>query len=130
LYQLVYGRPPFAQFPLVKKLAAIINPSLPIEYPESRHKDPSLFAVLKGCLHRDPKQRLTIPQLMEHSFLNPSAATIPYDTVYQLLESLKNVDMKNVDMNQLAKVACFYAFIIRLFSIVSISICVNNTIFL
>ncbi|KAJ3009824.1 UNVERIFIED_CONTAM: hypothetical protein HDU68_002469 [Siphonaria sp. JEL0065] len=71
LYQLVYGQPPFSALPIVQKLNAIVDPNFQISFPDV--KDAALLQVLKSCLNRDPKARMTIPQLLEHPFLHPQS---------------------------------------------------------
>jgi serine/threonine protein kinase len=69
LYQLIYGKPPFAELPMIQKLQAIINPNYIIQF--GPVDDPCAIEVLKSCLNRNPKQRMTIPQLLQHQFLRP-----------------------------------------------------------
>lgn len=69
LYQLVYGRPPFAQLPIMQKLNAIPDPDHKIKFPAI--EDPSLIEVMQSCLNRDPKQRPKIPDLLIHESLHP-----------------------------------------------------------
>ncbi|KAJ3327610.1 hypothetical protein HDU76_011450 [Blyttiomyces sp. JEL0837] len=70
LYQLVYGRPPFASLPIMQKLNAIIDPTHIIKF--EHVEDASLVEVMKSCLNRDPKCRMTIPQLLSHHSLHPN----------------------------------------------------------
>ncbi|XP_021062326.1 dual specificity protein kinase TTK isoform X2 [Mus pahari] len=51
----------------VSKLHAIINPSHEIEFPEISEKD--LRDVLKCCLVRNPKERISIPELLTHPYV-------------------------------------------------------------
>eukprot|EP00842_Homolaphlyctis_polyrhiza_P001963 jgi/Hompol1/2768/HPOL_001550-RA len=70
LYQFTYGRPPFGLYKtLVQKMQAIVNPDHRIAYPECKH--PILVDIIKCCLKRNPKQRSTIQELLDHEFLNP-----------------------------------------------------------
>ncbi|KAG9077038.1 Dual-specificity kinase, spindle pole body (SPB) duplication and spindle checkpoint function [Ceratobasidium sp. UAMH 11750] len=91
LYQMIYGRPPFYAIPgPVPKLRAISDPNHVIDYPAlsiptvpSSDKDgtprqivewatpvpPDVVETLKGCLTRDPKQRRTIPELLDDPWL-------------------------------------------------------------
>ncbi|KAJ3412061.1 hypothetical protein HDV05_001341 [Chytridiales sp. JEL 0842] len=71
LYQMVFGRPPFAHLSMLQKLQCISDPSYAISYPEDA--DPLLLEVLKGCLDRNLKKRWTIPELLGHGFLHPEA---------------------------------------------------------
>uniref|UniRef100_A0A8I5ZNI6 Ttk protein kinase n=1 Tax=Rattus norvegicus TaxID=10116 RepID=A0A8I5ZNI6_RAT len=51
----------------VSKLHAIIDPSHEIEFPEISEKD--LRDVLKCCLVRNPKERISIPELLAHPYV-------------------------------------------------------------
>ncbi|KNC99197.1 TTK protein kinase [Spizellomyces punctatus DAOM BR117] len=73
LYQLVYGRPPFAHLPVMKKLQCIVDPSYTIEY--GPIEDSSLLEAIQSCLQRDPRKRMTIPELLAHRFLHPAGTT-------------------------------------------------------
>lgn len=88
---MIYGRPPFyAITGAVPKLRAISDPNHVIDYPAqsiptapSSEKDgaprqllelatpvpPDVVDTLKGCLTRDPKQRRTIPELLDDPWL-------------------------------------------------------------
>lgn len=54
---------------MIQKLQHIIDPSSPIEYPPVDCA--YLTNAIKGCLRRNLRERLTIPQLLEHPFLRP-----------------------------------------------------------
>jgi tRNA A-37 threonylcarbamoyl transferase component Bud32 len=69
LYQMVYGKTPFAHLNVIQKLQQIVNPALPIKFPE--HENGALVESMKCCLERDPRTRATIPGLLAHSFLHP-----------------------------------------------------------
>ncbi|KAB5589333.1 Serine/Threonine-kinase TTK/MPS1 [Ceratobasidium theobromae] len=91
LYQMIYGRPPFYSITgAVQKLRAISDPNHVIEFPAvsvpvapAPDKDgqprqlvelatpipPDVIETLRGCLTRDPKQRRTIPELLEDPWL-------------------------------------------------------------
>ncbi|WBW75417.1 dual specificity protein kinase Mph1 [Schizosaccharomyces osmophilus] len=89
LYQMVYGRAPFAHLKMIQAIAAIpderhqiqfpeiaVPPSANYETPHNVHPHgvvvgPDLMDVMKRCLQRDQKKRLTIPELLMHPFLNP-----------------------------------------------------------
>ncbi|RKP36254.1 kinase-like domain-containing protein [Dimargaris cristalligena] len=69
LYQMVYGRTPFAHLKnIYTKLRAIPDPNTPINFPDSMSiRD--LMTVMKNCLQRDSRARMTIPELLQHPFL-------------------------------------------------------------
>ena len=58
LYQIIYGRPPFADLNTIQKLQAIPNASYVIQYPQ--HIDYDAITTIQSCLHRDPKSRAPI----------------------------------------------------------------------
>jgi len=81
LYQMTYGKPPFAHIPNQwNRVMAIINPTVNITYPATgiggSNVPSSLRRLLKQCLNRDPSQRPTIPSLLDdrEPFLNPDRA--------------------------------------------------------
>ncbi|XP_034503986.1 dual specificity protein kinase TTK isoform X5 [Ailuropoda melanoleuca] len=68
LYYMTYGKTPFQHIiNQISKLHAIIDPNHEIEFPDIPEKD--LQDVLKCCLIRDPKQRISIPELLEHPYV-------------------------------------------------------------
>lgn len=89
LYQMIYGKPPFAALNTIQKLHAIPNPKYEIQYPTRVNPltgtfsndagsdfldvDPDGIASIKMCLHRDPIQRAPIKGangLLDHPFLD------------------------------------------------------------
>lgn len=86
LYQMVYGRPPFAHIPSqVQRIMAIPNPRHPISFPETGLGQTTipagLMRVLKSCLDRDQLRRPTTAELLGPTdpFLNPDLASKPED---------------------------------------------------
>ncbi|KAI9819467.1 MAG: Dual-specificity kinase, spindle pole body (SPB) duplication and spindle checkpoint function [Pycnora praestabilis] len=78
LYQMVYGRPPFAHIPnQIQRIMAIPNPNHHIEYPATgvggATVPSGLIRTLKRCLDRDQLKRPTVEQLLDEndSFLFP-----------------------------------------------------------
>lgn len=78
LYQMTYGRPPFAHIKNQwHRVMAIINPNHIIEYPDHGIGGvvipSSLKDCLKSCLTRDASLRPTVAQLLDEKdrFLNP-----------------------------------------------------------
>jgi hypothetical protein len=72
LYQMAYGRTPFAELPLIAKLHAIVDPGYVIPFPPC--SDAALLQVMRACLQRTPSQRPTIAGaggLLSHPLLNP-----------------------------------------------------------
>lgn len=80
LYQMTYGRPPFAHISnQMSRIQAICNPSVVIAYPiqgvGAVVVPRSLRTVLRQCLEREPAKRATVEALLSRSepFLNPDA---------------------------------------------------------
>lgn len=78
LYQMAYGRPPFAHIPnQITRIMAITNPKHVIEFPETgvggATIPPTLIGTLRRCLNRDPDKRATIKQMLAETdpYLNP-----------------------------------------------------------
>ena len=95
LYQMVYGAPPFAHLPQpYQKMKAIPDPNYAIEFPAYTtpidHSTPQpdgsripprkldhlkrkvrsdVVLCMKSCLVRGPKERATIPELLEQDWL-------------------------------------------------------------
>ncbi|KAM6280702.1 dual specificity protein kinase TTK [Porphyrio hochstetteri] len=68
LYCMTYGRTPFQHITnQINKLQAIIDPSYEIEFPDIAEKD--LQDVLKHCLVRNPKQRISVSELLVHPYV-------------------------------------------------------------
>ena len=84
LYQLVYGRPPFASLPLLQKMRAILDPKHKIKYPKLEGSENVAFhhirAVIDKCLEREARKRPQITGskgLLRDPFLfsTPSSST-------------------------------------------------------
>lgn len=88
LYQMVYGQPPFQHLSVVQKMRAIPDDAYTIDYPDYSPlvRDSSGFITTKSdrqrvhvptcvketirrCLIRNPKERATIPELLEENWL-------------------------------------------------------------
>lgn len=87
LYQMVYGKPPFAHIPnQMHRIMAIPNPRHAIAFPPlgvgSVPLPSGLLSVLRRCLNRDPACRPTVAELLAPAdlFLDPDATlegTVP-----------------------------------------------------
>jgi len=74
LYNLVYKKLPFSHLKnTLQKMQAIINPEHQINFPRDQNSlqghDPRVVDVLQRCLVRDVKQRASIQELLNHSYL-------------------------------------------------------------
>lgn len=70
LYQMIYGRPPFAALTTIQKLRAIPDDKYVIQYPsESEFSvDRDAVGTIQACLQRDPRKRALIKG--EHGLLS------------------------------------------------------------
>ena len=77
IYQMIYGRPPYGAYQGTQRMLAIMNPKVQIAYSKQGlgqvRVPKEAIEAIKGCLDRDPTQRMTIDQVMNGSFLNPQA---------------------------------------------------------
>jgi hypothetical protein len=83
LYQLVYGRTPFAELNLIQKLHCIVDDGYHIPFPNEGGGGvhPDVVDTIKRCLRRDPTQRPPIAggagSLLEHPFLRGASSAAP-----------------------------------------------------
>lgn len=71
LYLLIYGYTPFHHLHgAVQKMLAIVNPNHQIPFPHVPVELSLALDVLQLCLRRNPKERPTIKDLLEHPFLH------------------------------------------------------------
>ena len=96
LYQMVYGKPPFAHISNpMQRVMAIPNPRHVIVFPETgvggAAIPSSLVRTLRRCLNRDQTQRPTVDELLEPTdpFLNPER--VERDTVAMGLELIERM---------------------------------------
>ncbi|KAF8917110.1 kinase-like domain-containing protein [Mucidula mucida] len=91
LYQMVYGCPPFQHLSILHKMKAIPDNNHVIDFPEysipsppkqgspslsspnmdhlKRRVRPGLIQSMSGCLVRDPRDRITVPELFDHDWV-------------------------------------------------------------
>jgi len=98
LYQMVYGHPPFQHLSVYQKMKAIPDTTHTIDFPEyatptarsaSSGSPPKklehlkrcvaapVIACVKKCLSRNPKERVTIPELLVQEWLGMKEGTSP-----------------------------------------------------
>ncbi|XP_043860111.1 dual specificity protein kinase TTK isoform X2 [Dromiciops gliroides] len=99
LYCMTYGKTPFQHIiNQITKLHAIIDPNHEIEFPEIAEKD--LQDVLRCCLIRDPKQRISVPELLAHPYVQIQTQTQSGSQVVKgTTEEMKHVLGQLVGLN-------------------------------
>lgn len=90
IYQMIYGKPPYADFQGMTRIVAIINEKTVVEYPAvtplgNVPVPPAAIDAIKGCLIRESNRRWTLEQVMDHGFLNPMA--VQKDFIKNLLSN-------------------------------------------
>ncbi|KAK9457386.1 kinase-like protein [Dipodascopsis uninucleata] len=87
IYQMFYGKPPYATYNQHQRVLAIMSPNVTIHYPETGLGDVRVpreaIEAIKGCLDRDVDRRSKINDLLEGQFLNPRY--ISKDILHKLL---------------------------------------------
>ncbi len=99
LYQMVYGHPPFQHLSVYQKMKAIPDTTHAIDFPEyatpmvrsagsgsppkklehlKRRVLVCVIACMKKCLERNPKERVTIPELLEQAWLGMKEGNCPH----------------------------------------------------
>lgn len=104
LYQMVYGKPPFAHITnQMQRIMAIPNPHHVIDFPEKAVGGLpvpfGLVRTLKQCLNRDQTQRPTVVEMLSpgDSFLDPDAfaiGTVPVGV--DMIARLQHSMMKHI----------------------------------
>ncbi|KAL8920344.1 MAG: hypothetical protein Q9208_006315 [Pyrenodesmia sp. 3 TL-2023] len=104
LYQMVYGKPPFAHIAnQMQRIMAIPNPHHVIDFPEKAVGGLAvpfgLIRTLKQCLNRDQTQRPTVAEMLGpgDSFLDPDAfaiGTVPVGV--DMIARLQHSMMKHI----------------------------------
>ncbi|RIA97077.1 kinase-like domain-containing protein [Glomus cerebriforme] len=111
LYQMVYGHTPFSHLNMSRKYKAILDENYIISFPATTNNqndsmvDENLIRIMKGCLERNSKSRLTIPQLLTDPFLKHSQEPLALPILDNLLhEVLKYADSNVVKHNEHTKI--------------------------
>ena len=74
LYQMVYGHTPFSKITgMIQKLHAITDPRHAISFPPLPVDNPALIDLMRRCLERDPRKRISVKEILSHKFLRPVA---------------------------------------------------------
>ncbi|KAM3126149.1 hypothetical protein CJJ07_001441 [Candidozyma auris] len=79
IYQMIYGRPPYASYAGQQRIMAIMNPQVQVHYPANGLGDvpvpKSAIELMKKCLVRNPHERWTVQQCLASDFLKPKAVS-------------------------------------------------------
>jgi serine/threonine-protein kinase TTK/MPS1 len=110
LYQMVYGKTPFAHLPFIQKMHAIIDENHEIAFPSL--SNPHLLDVIQRCLRRHPKSRITMQELLDHPFLHPAlpdtkqhhdSIELSKDQLRELLQQVATSGVTNSNLNVLSE---------------------------
>lgn len=97
IYQMIYGKPPYASYSGQKRIQAIMNPNTKISFPEHGlggvKVPPSAIILMQGCLDRLPGNRWSIEECLSSDFLRPKVVSRSY--VRDLIYSAINFGMEN-----------------------------------
>jgi len=113
LYQLVYRTNPFAHLEPIQRVFMLNDPMLTLTFPEghcledySSAVQADLVDVLKGCLQRDPRRRLSSQALLEHPFLTNSDQELEHQ-LQRAMTAEKRIDelQRLLEEEQASKVA-------------------------
>ncbi|KAH3671718.1 hypothetical protein OGAPHI_000423 [Ogataea philodendri] len=79
IYQMVYGKPPYANYAGNKRILAITNPKVEIQYPrvtaDGTRVNGLVIDTIQRCLKRNPSLRANADQLLDTDFLRPKVVT-------------------------------------------------------
>ncbi|CDK24634.1 unnamed protein product [Kuraishia capsulata CBS 1993] len=78
IYQMVYGRPPYAGYSGQDRLMAIIDKKVQVSYPNEVNGlavPTTLIEAMQSCLSRDPSKRATAQELIDGDFLKPKVVS-------------------------------------------------------
>jgi serine/threonine protein kinase len=104
LYQMVYGKTPFGDLHLYAKLQAITDARHAIATPANTPlATPDALDCVRGCLEREPSQRLEISSLLCHAFLDPRSSKITSVQVEKAVHDALAKQECRVDADKLAK---------------------------
>lgn len=97
IYQMIYGKPPYAAYTGQKRIQAIMDPKTKISFSENGlggvKVPPSAIILMQGCLDRLPNSRWSIEECLASDFLKPKVVSRAY--VRDLIYSAINFGMEN-----------------------------------
>ncbi|XP_044146519.1 dual specificity protein kinase TTK isoform X2 [Bufo gargarizans] len=98
LYCMTYGKTPFQHITnQITKLHAILDPSYVIEIPDIPEKD--LQDVLRKCLLRNPKERISITELLAHPYVQLQPHTRTEQVQKGATEEMKRILGQLIGLN-------------------------------
>uniref|UniRef100_A0A672RHR5 Dual specificity protein kinase Ttk-like n=1 Tax=Sinocyclocheilus grahami TaxID=75366 RepID=A0A672RHR5_SINGR len=104
LYCMTYGKTPFQNITnQISKIHAIIDPTHEIDFPDIPEKD--LLDVLKRCLVRNPRERISIAELLDHPYLQLQPAPEPAEACAGDLKKILNELAALQSPNSIARAA-------------------------
>ena len=101
---MVYGKTPFGDLHLYAKLQAITDARHAISTPANTPlATPDALDCVRGCLEREPSQRLEISSLLCHAFLDPRSSKITSAQIQKAVHDALAKQECTVDADKLAK---------------------------
>lgn len=92
IYQMIYGRPPYASYAGQQRIMAIMNPQVKVHYPSHGLGEVpvprSAIELMQKCLVRNPHERWTVQECLTSDFLEPKA--VSNDFVKDVVKSAVN----------------------------------------
>ena len=102
IYQMIYGKPPYAGFSGQNRLFAIMNPEVKITYPEKAESGETVprssLDLIRSCLRRDPNRRVTIDEALQCSFLKP--VMVSQSFIRDLIKSAVNYGVNHRSVSE------------------------------
>ncbi|PSK34608.1 hypothetical protein C7M61_004968 [Candidozyma pseudohaemuli] len=92
IYQMIYGRPPYASYAGQQRIMAIMNPQVKVHFPAHGLGEVpvprSAIELMQMCLVRNPHERWTVLECLTSDFLRPKA--VSNDFVKDVVKSAVN----------------------------------------
>lgn len=97
IYQMVYGRPPYASYSGNQRIMAIMNPEVKPLFPSrglgEKLVPSNLTDMMKDCLRREPENRLTVDHMLQHDFIAPKCVSEQF--IKELVENAVRFGVDN-----------------------------------
>lgn len=99
IYQMIYGRPPYASYSGQQRIMAIMNPQVKVQYERTGLGGVvvplSAIELMQKCLERNPNDRWTVEECLDSDFLKPKAVNGKF--VKELLHNAISLGQRSPD---------------------------------